>query len=301
MKDMSLGQSDHISHSRTLIIGNESEMTHLPSQLHNFITHDHWTHATDLLHHNPSLTQVFYITPNLHKNPSYALPLHHACSRPTVPLSFLQTYLQLYPNAICQKVSQCGRLPLHLILRAQASEEVILYLLQMFPFAVKCMDDMGRLPLHYACSNLISSNIITHLLDQYPSSCSVQDKGGWTPIHVSASVGVDLRLFHRMLQQSSTTIHQVTHRGSTPLDIAKSSISLRKYKLIRMLREEQKILDLEREGGSSVEDTEDMQVWLRKTEKDTWYLKWRMLQWGCRKQMWGEIKCGDDQSVRALI
>jgi len=94
------------------------------------------------------------------------LPLHHVCRFPFVPLEVVKFLYERYPEAIRIKGS-CERLPLHTADVNNASKETVEFLIDMYPDAVRVVDEYGGLPLHCACSYGGAREIVQLLIDRY--------------------------------------------------------------------------------------------------------------------------------------
>jgi ankyrin repeat protein len=148
------------------------------------------------------------------------LPLHHACSAKSVPLSFVQALVQAYPEALLLE-DETGKVPLIHACRRDTSLEVvkavlteesakrpdkegkcalhwaceykcdkakIQQLVETAPSILEQCDTYGRLPLHWECA-IVSDRkdkmtVVSYLLEQYPAAVSVKDDDGRTPLHM---------------------------------------------------------------------------------------------------------------------
>ena len=145
------------------------------------------------------------------------LPLHHACSAKSVPVSFIQALLQAYPEALllqdetgkvplihaCQRGASLdvikavlteetatapdkeGKCALHWACEYKADKTKIQHLVEAAPAILELRDIYGRLPLHWECAILSFRKekmaVVSYLVEQYPAAVSVRDSDGCTP------------------------------------------------------------------------------------------------------------------------
>ncbi len=78
-----------------------------------------------------------------------------------------------------------GVLPLRRAIKARASEEAIIALLNDYPEGAQDIDEYERLALHYASGRKMSYEVILSLVEACPSAVSVPDKNGQLPLHLA--------------------------------------------------------------------------------------------------------------------
>lgn len=84
------------------------------------------------------------------------------------------------------KVMQ-SNLPIHLALKFQAHEDLIIALVDAYPEALKLTDEKGRTPLHLACLLKTKSalSVVNYLLDRYSGATTCRDNRGRLPLHLA--------------------------------------------------------------------------------------------------------------------
>uniref|UniRef100_K3WZC6 PDZ domain-containing protein n=1 Tax=Globisporangium ultimum (strain ATCC 200006 / CBS 805.95 / DAOM BR144) TaxID=431595 RepID=K3WZC6_GLOUD len=80
------------------------------------------------------------------------LPLHWACTEPSVPLDTLKALLAAFPDA-CELENLSGMAPLHVAIASKMSGLAINVLLQACPQAAFMKDGSGRYPIELAMEN----------------------------------------------------------------------------------------------------------------------------------------------------
>jgi len=194
--------------------------------IQQLISEDQWHAVITLLHSKCRVAKKRYVVPsflNEWKGPVELLPIHQACSRPSVPVKVIETLLTAYPAAIHTTESGMKRNPLAIAVRSGASDEVISFLLEKYPQAAGEQDSHDRIPLHYACSNRRSGGIIRQLINQYPQSIRAPDKKGWTPLHVSVTKFMDPEIIRLMVSICPEALSMKTNTGHTALTLANLS------------------------------------------------------------------------------
>ena len=78
--------------------------------------------------------------------------------------------------------------PLHeSIMRGNAQDDVIFYLIESFPDATERGNWEGRLPLHLACLHGSSFDVVRALAEQYPAALQLPDVDGDRALHMSVT------------------------------------------------------------------------------------------------------------------
>jgi hypothetical protein len=85
-------------------------------------------------------------------------------------------------DASVQTTNINGNLPLHFACARAASLEVVQYLVEQWPEAVKKTDIYGYLPLHHACQNKTPLELMQYLVEQWPEAVKTTDVSGKTPL-----------------------------------------------------------------------------------------------------------------------
>lgn len=142
------------------------------------------------------------------------LPFHCACIQWNFKL--LKLLLPYTPHAVQVKDTR-GRLPLHLVCHLRLEflrfshgftmfhgnrgyrwvgygnnvapdlvpHNVLEFLMDEHPHALKCQDQDGHLPLHYACTGTVSQESLNLMLQHYPDGVHVADKNGRLALHMA--------------------------------------------------------------------------------------------------------------------
>jgi len=115
------------------------------------------------------------------------LPLHYAAIK-AATLPVVENLVRVYPAAAAQ-VDKMNRPPLaEAIMKTkgpQASEEVILYLVEHCPSAAGIPDKDGDLPLHIALYNVSSLAVVRALLRAHPQAAQMPAPDGFLPLHLA--------------------------------------------------------------------------------------------------------------------
>jgi len=165
------------------------------------------------------------------------LPIHQACSNADVKLKIIECLAQVYPESLLLVESGTHRTPLHIAMRARASDEVIAFLMKTCPEAVSMQDALGRIPLHYACSNQVSTVTIKSLIWSYPESVRASDNLGWTPLHVASSLYQTPDVVEVMLIACPEAVFMNTMKGSSSHTVAQINRSSAKERICEILTE----------------------------------------------------------------
>jgi len=102
--------------------------------------------------------------------------LHVACNF-GAPKTLTLTMINLYPSAL-QETDEKGRLPIHIILSAHVSLDVIQEMLKLYPESATVSDNNGMLPIHHASSSGASDVVINALFLAHPGSVLKKDIRG---------------------------------------------------------------------------------------------------------------------------
>ncbi|OWZ18656.1 hypothetical protein PHMEG_0007222 [Phytophthora megakarya] len=84
------------------------------------------------------------------------LPLHWACTEPSVSLDVISTLTRAFPGA-CKLENLSGMLPLHVAIKAKAPGLLVSALLDVNPQAALARDGNGRYPMDLAIANNLPS------------------------------------------------------------------------------------------------------------------------------------------------
>lgn len=111
-----------------------------------------WDDVLELVEMNPTLAKA--------QDDFGMLPLHWACTEPSLPLDTIKTLLAAFPEA-CQLENLSGMAPLHVAVSSKMSGLAINLLLQAHPEAAFMKDGSGRYPVELA----MESNLPKYTID----------------------------------------------------------------------------------------------------------------------------------------
>lgn len=197
-------------------------------------------------------------------------PLFVVACRPNVSLELVQTVHEAYPQAIpealhyvlCHRQKSLpviqyllnhtpdqslaryrGSLPLHTALSHQAKLNIIQYLVDQYPGAVKERESKNnRLPLHIAIEHFAALNVIKFLVSKYKEALnkadydiiSIVEEEGWLvhkgkythdikcglPLHAACKRRGSLQLIHFLVCQYPNAVSTKNRAGWLPLHYA---------------------------------------------------------------------------------
>ncbi|KAE8901545.1 hypothetical protein PF005_g10388 [Phytophthora fragariae] len=107
-----------------------------------------WAEVLQLVETNPMLAQA--------QDDFGMLPLHWACTEPSVGLDVISALLRAFPGA-CQLENLSGMLPLHVAIKAKAPGLLLSALLDTYPQAALVKDGGGRYPVDLAIASSLPS------------------------------------------------------------------------------------------------------------------------------------------------
>lgn len=151
-------------------------------------------------------------------------------------LENIKLLLSTYPDSIHQEDGH-GHLPLHLALLTEASEEIIVTLLETCPGTAGVKEDAkGKLPLHHA---LHLSNVANSLAQLYPESLTMHNNDGDLPLRSfcrSSSVSFGAAKF--LVEAHPTSVHVKGMDQRYPLHCATFDNPYDKREIIECLIEQ---------------------------------------------------------------
>ena len=121
------------------------------------------------------------------------MPLHAACNSKSATLQIIQLLIDAAPDSV-SCVTNYGDTTLHIlcknIKRADeiAARQILKFLLEKHPEAVRHSDNRGRLPIHYA-NWRGSPEFCRVLIEAYPGSERITDGQGALPLHHACLFG----------------------------------------------------------------------------------------------------------------
>jgi hypothetical protein len=206
--------------------------------LTRMITDGEWQNALDFMTFNPSFSRSRIMAHEFmggYRN-AELYPIHLALSCSDVPMEFILGCVKLYPNSVRKRETGYHRNVLHIAFRSGVPDNIISYLIQLYPGAASQQDALGRLPLHYAISNVRSKSIIQELLNVYPEAVKSWDVSGWTPLHIAAGTYTSAEMMNLLVTMAPEMVAFKTDRGSTPLEIALKSTKNNKDEIVPILK-----------------------------------------------------------------
>jgi len=212
------------------------------------IIENDWQKAQEKLRTDPDLAKKWSMSQSFSGDQLHAteiLPLHQACAKTDVRITFLESLILAYPEALNQCEKTNNRTPLHIATKFHLPDDVISYILSKAPDAALVQDSFGRVALHYACSNLASAITIKELITTHPITVLATDHKEWTPVHVASNHTPFLAVIEIMLAFHPEAVVMVTKKGNTPVTCAEMNSS-NNQELIKsfLLSEEQKLYQL---------------------------------------------------------
>jgi ankyrin repeat protein len=123
-------------------------------------------------------------------SPAEYLPgaFHEACTNKAVSIELLRMFLDKQPNLVEQPNNSCGNYPLHILcMNGESSLEVVEFVFEAYPLAVRDTNDYGMLPLVYSISR--SVEISRFLINKFPDSVEQRDFEGRFPLHCACRNG----------------------------------------------------------------------------------------------------------------
>ena len=139
----------------------------------------------------------------------------------------------------CGKVMQ-SNLPIHLALKFQAHEDLIVALVDAYPEALTLTDEKGRTPLHLACLLKTKSalSVVNYLLDRYPGAAKHRDNRSKVPLHLALKFQAHEDIIMTLINAYPEALKLADGKGRMPLHLAcflktKSALPVVNYLLDR--------------------------------------------------------------------
>jgi hypothetical protein len=151
-------------------------------------------------------------------------PLHFASMNDSVSLQVVEYLVEQFPDAV-KTTTADGRLPLHLVCKSEAvSLALVQYLVEQWPDAVKMADQAGNLPLHLVSLNKsASSEIVQYLVKQWPDAVKMADKAGNFALHlVSLNKSASPEIVQYLVKQWPDAVKMADKAGDLPLHLCLS-------------------------------------------------------------------------------
>ena len=156
-------------------------------------------------------------------------PLHFACCNKNVTLNLVQLLVDAAPASV-RSVNNYVNMPLDLLcmnekVNEATAVEILKFLIDKYPEAVRHADNVGFLPIHYA-STLRSPEFCRLLIEAYPGSEQINTTDGNLPLHRACTKNSPATVEY-LYQQYPEAIHHVDNRGRYPVHVAIRSIQHR--------------------------------------------------------------------------
>eukprot|EP00592_Proboscia_alata_P007752 CAMPEP_0194357784 /NCGR_PEP_ID=MMETSP0174-20130528/5218_1 /TAXON_ID=216777 /ORGANISM="Proboscia alata, Strain PI-D3" /LENGTH=425 /DNA_ID=CAMNT_0039127953 /DNA_START=33 /DNA_END=1310 /DNA_ORIENTATION=- len=158
------------------------------TELSKSIMTNRWNDAVNVISTYPEQVRTWTITDNPDEPLERFLPLHLACARDDVPLSFIYALLIHFPNSVKSADAQ-GMLPLHYACSNNLPTDIISMILCAYPDAASMAEPIDkRLPLHQACfwgrrsATCSTMAVLNKLVFANPDCLLAKDRNGHTPL-----------------------------------------------------------------------------------------------------------------------
>ena len=169
--------SDESTYTRQASVENDAV-----SQATALIINEDWDQFALLLERNSSLLATCQVPLVCQGENSQGMVIHLLCSGKRTPLFFVDTLVQANPSCLLQAEKIGGRLPLHVSIITGAPVDIVQYLCQAQPQALKEIDVDGNLPVHHAAS--YSSPALKFVIEAHPEACHVPNRKDRFPLHL---------------------------------------------------------------------------------------------------------------------
>jgi len=151
-----------------------------------------------------------------------------------------QHYLkEFFDRTLMHKQDITGATPFHFACRDAVPVEILSFLLDLFPEALKIADYSGCLPLHCACQAAAPSHaVLQFLLQRDPEATThilARNNKGELPLHLLAGANPPDNALALLLEAEKGSIKVATNSGDLPLMVAfkaRASLSVA-YRLLR--------------------------------------------------------------------
>jgi ankyrin repeat protein len=151
------------------------------------------------------------------------LPIHAACTNPRISVAVLEFIGKAYPQGY-KTFDKYGNLPLHLAIARKLPNEVLDYLMEVCPGAVRTREASNKMyPLHLAVKYGVSDlDIIRKIMTIWPEAISSPDKNSNTVFHHACECRqIDVPLCELLLVHCDPNdLCKPNDQGSLPLHLA---------------------------------------------------------------------------------
>jgi len=191
--------------------------------LHHCICYFRWTEAIEKVQKDMTLSQCWKQVHNCYgKIMQSNLPIHLALKFQAHE-DLIVALVDAYPEALTL-TDEKGRTPLHLacLLKTKSALSVVNYLLDRYPKAAKHRDNRRKIPLHLALKFQAHENIIMTLINAYPEALKLADGKGRTPLHLACFLKTKsaLPVVNYLLDRYPEAVKCRDIRGKIPLHLA---------------------------------------------------------------------------------
>ena len=152
---------------------------------------------------------------------SGVMPLHvMCCCNKNVTLGMVQLLIEACPESIDR--TNNGVTPLHALskngenLDDSVAVDILGFLLERCPEAVRRADDDGHLPIHLALMSSKSFEFCRMLIEAYPGSERIATSGGFLPLHIACRVGAVVTVEY-LLKLYPESINLIDGDGGYPI------------------------------------------------------------------------------------
>jgi hypothetical protein len=109
---------------------------------------------------------------------------------------------------------------LHIACRNTAPLEVVQFLVEQWPEAVKIADGRGWLPFHVACINRAPLQVVQFLVEHWSEAVKIVGQYGWLPLHLACINRAPLQVIQFLVEQWPESIKAADTHEKNPLDCA---------------------------------------------------------------------------------
>jgi ankyrin repeat protein len=152
-------------------------------------------------------------------------PLHHAVHG-EAPLEIVRLLVDAWEEALLERTDDDGSTPLHYAVSSRSGPflEVLEFLVERRPHALRVKDTRGYLPRHVAARFKASAEVVQRLVERCPEALLIEDGAGWLPLHGAVDAWAPLAVIRCLVgAQPQALERQASPTGSLPLHLAASA------------------------------------------------------------------------------
>jgi Ankyrin repeat len=147
-------------------------------------------------------------------------PLHCAAHEgDDIPWDVMEYLVQQCPEAM-RESSALGKLPLDVATERADTVQMVQLLANAFPHALDARDHEGNTPLHTACAYEVPVEVVVFLALKGPRSLLERNALGYLPLHIAAERDLPLAVIRFLMAEGSQALREPSHDGSLPLHVA---------------------------------------------------------------------------------